>query len=85
MQTGQGVILIGGRPHDINLSWSKFCAMKKQETECDLSVQYRVGVHGDGKRDIRVDLDLIFIDRDWFFPQYNTRVIKPWINILILS
>jgi len=38
--------------------------MEKQEAECDLSVQYRVGVLNNGNYDIRADLDQRFIDRD---------------------
>jgi len=38
--------------------------MKK--TECGLSVQCRVGVQGDGKCDIKDDLDHRFIDNNWF-------------------
>ena len=38
--------------------------MKKQKAECNPSVQCRVGVQGDGKYDIRADLDERFIDKD---------------------
>jgi len=61
----RGALLIGGRSHDIVSFWWKSCVMKKQKTECDLSVQRRVRVYDNEKCEIRANMDHNrFIDID---------------------
>ena len=49
--------------------------MEKQKAECGLSIQCIVGVYGDGKCDIRANLDQRFIDIDWFSPRVFNKTI----------
>jgi len=56
-------------------SWRKYCVMNKQESECDLWIQWKVRVEGDDKCDIKANLDQRFIDRHLVSPRVSHETI----------
>ena len=53
-----------GQPQDIVCFFKETLCHEKQEAEYGLSVQYRVEVQGDGKCNIKANLDQKSIDKD---------------------